>query len=291
MEIYLTTNLINGKIYIGQTRTNDPNYLGSGTLIVKAIQKYGRENFKKETLEIVNKEEQLDEREIFWISTFRNSGYNMYNVQEGGRGWSKTVLDEYWKEFNSKEYERILNILNEIDINFMYNPTKGYVPNPVTVTESLDISIDPRVKKNVYKFDKQGNLLKVYNSIEEAFKSHPMIKSKGNLSSACKGKRSFWGGYRWSYNEYPYPIDFINKGRPRGSLDSNKRTVTHKVYTTYLVEQYNIHNELIKIWSTPQEASDYLQISKQCLMRACKNNSYYKGFLWKKGKKNIITSK
>ena len=159
MKIYLTTNLVNGKIYIGQTRTDDPNYLGSGTLIVKAVQKYGRENFKRETLEVVNKEDYLDEREIFWISTFKAKGYEMYNVQEGGRGWSKTVLDEYWKIFNTEEYNRIINILNRIDVKLVYNSAKGYVAHPIENTESLDISIDPRVKKNVYKFDKCGILL------------------------------------------------------------------------------------------------------------------------------------
>jgi len=37
MYIYKTTNLINGKIYVGQTTIEDPNYLGSGLLIMKAI--------------------------------------------------------------------------------------------------------------------------------------------------------------------------------------------------------------------------------------------------------------
>ena len=43
--IYLTTNLINGKRYVGQTTINkslNKNYLGSGNLIVQAIQKYGK---------------------------------------------------------------------------------------------------------------------------------------------------------------------------------------------------------------------------------------------------------
>lgn len=49
--IYMTTNLINGKKYIGQHKgkVND-SYLGSGTTITKAIQKYGKENFKKDIL-------------------------------------------------------------------------------------------------------------------------------------------------------------------------------------------------------------------------------------------------
>jgi hypothetical protein len=43
--IYLTTNQINGKIYIGQTSINKHGYIGSGKLLKKAIKKYGKNNF------------------------------------------------------------------------------------------------------------------------------------------------------------------------------------------------------------------------------------------------------
>ena len=46
--VYLTTNLINGKKYIGQHYGElDDYYLGSGSILKKAILKYGRKNFKK----------------------------------------------------------------------------------------------------------------------------------------------------------------------------------------------------------------------------------------------------
>ena len=50
--IYKTTNLINKKIYIGQHTADkfDTNYLGSGLLITKAINEYGKANFKVELL-------------------------------------------------------------------------------------------------------------------------------------------------------------------------------------------------------------------------------------------------
>lgn len=53
--IYKTTCLITGKIYIGQhkifsEKTLDPWYIGSGPTLLKAIEKYGRENFKREIL-------------------------------------------------------------------------------------------------------------------------------------------------------------------------------------------------------------------------------------------------
>jgi len=58
MIIYKTINIVNGKIYVGQDAHNNPNYLGSGYILKKAIEKYGRENFKKEILEECNTKEE-----------------------------------------------------------------------------------------------------------------------------------------------------------------------------------------------------------------------------------------
>ena len=66
--IYLTTNLVNGKKYIGQHNGSiKDDYLGSGVLLVKAIKKYGKENFKKEILEERDITE-LDEKEKYWTT-------------------------------------------------------------------------------------------------------------------------------------------------------------------------------------------------------------------------------
>lgn len=51
--VYKTTNLVNGKFYIGVHKLNNTKYdyyLGSGKLLKQAIKKYGRKNFKRETL-------------------------------------------------------------------------------------------------------------------------------------------------------------------------------------------------------------------------------------------------
>jgi len=50
MIIYKSTNLVNGKFYVGQDSKNYPDYYGSGLILKIAIDKYGKDNFKKEIL-------------------------------------------------------------------------------------------------------------------------------------------------------------------------------------------------------------------------------------------------
>ena len=64
--IYKTTNCINQKIYIGKKESSEyiPTYYGSGYLLKKAINKYGKENFTVEILDTANSLEELNEKEI-----------------------------------------------------------------------------------------------------------------------------------------------------------------------------------------------------------------------------------
>lgn len=87
--IYKTTNLINGKIYIGQHKSTkfDTTYYGSGVVILNAISKYGKNNFKCELIEWCETQSKTNSRERYWIK-FYNSRNRLigYNVTEGGEG-------------------------------------------------------------------------------------------------------------------------------------------------------------------------------------------------------------
>lgn len=86
MIIYKTTNLINGKIYIGLDSYNRPNYLGSGLWITRAIKKYGKKNFKKEILEHCTCKN-IYEREKYWVKFLNARDPKIgYNICEGGLG-------------------------------------------------------------------------------------------------------------------------------------------------------------------------------------------------------------
>lgn len=86
--IYLTTNKINNKKYIGQhcSEIFDTKYFGSGKKLKSAIKKYGIENFKCEILKICFSQEELDEAERYYINIFKaydNPEY--YNIALGGK--------------------------------------------------------------------------------------------------------------------------------------------------------------------------------------------------------------
>lgn len=89
MVIYKTTNLINGKIYIGQDTKNNPKYLGSGKILKHAMKKYGKDKFIKEIIETCENIDKLNEREKYWITELNSTNKEIgYNVTFGGQsGW------------------------------------------------------------------------------------------------------------------------------------------------------------------------------------------------------------
>lgn len=87
--VYKTTNLVNNKIYVGQHKGNnfDSNYIGSGLLLRKAINKYGIENFKCEIIQYCDTKNNLDEKEKYWINFFQSYKRKIgYNISLGGQG-------------------------------------------------------------------------------------------------------------------------------------------------------------------------------------------------------------
>ena len=102
MIIYKTVNVLNGKFYVGQDSKNNPEYLGSGTVLKRAIEKHGRNNFIKETLEVCSTQEELNEREKYWIKETKAQELG-YNIAEGGQGGNtyseetKQKVSEFFK--------------------------------------------------------------------------------------------------------------------------------------------------------------------------------------------------
>ena len=88
--VYKTINLVNNKFYIGKhCQTIDPHqfdgYYGSGSQIINAVKKYGKDNFVRETLFVFESEIEclLKEEEI--VAPHLGKPY-CYNMRSGGVG-------------------------------------------------------------------------------------------------------------------------------------------------------------------------------------------------------------
>lgn len=84
--VYLTTNLLNGKQYVGQHLSDgfDKYYKGSGIAITNAINKYGWDNFTCEVLQWCTTQTQLNEVEDNCIRLYGTMVPNGYNLKGGG---------------------------------------------------------------------------------------------------------------------------------------------------------------------------------------------------------------
>jgi group I intron endonuclease len=111
MVIYKTTNLINGKYYIGKQQTYTKSYLGSGMALRCAIKKYGRQNFKKEILEECQSETELKNKELWWLDTLDAiKNKNCYNlVRETSSNNHRSYDDPEYKKRLSESLKKTLS--------------------------------------------------------------------------------------------------------------------------------------------------------------------------------------
>lgn len=124
--IYKITNIINGKVYIGQTKQGyldrwcqHKSHARTGRSkhkLANAIRKYGEENFKVEAIEECPYE-QLNEREVYWIKYY-NSIKEGYNIKTGGQEYSlyyelenqQDIIDYYYQCHNQQQTCQHFNI-------------------------------------------------------------------------------------------------------------------------------------------------------------------------------------
>jgi group I intron endonuclease len=93
--IYCTTNLVNGKKYIGKHVTRDiyDDYLGSGLQLQAAIKKYGRSSFRKDVLHIYETEELMNTKEAELVNEAVIASDEYYNIAMGGHGGQIVLKD------------------------------------------------------------------------------------------------------------------------------------------------------------------------------------------------------
>ena len=128
--IYLTKNIINGKIYVGQKRYEKNNgiadpiksYIGSGAYLKNAIKKYGKDNFERVILCWCYNQKGMDDMEMFFIKHFNSMCSDVgYNLVSGGQTlMPKEILCQYGDDnpnFGNKWTDEQKQAMQEIAIN------------------------------------------------------------------------------------------------------------------------------------------------------------------------------
>lgn len=209
MIIYITTNLVNGKKYIGQDSYNNPNYLGSGFLLKKSITKYGVENFKKEVIEQCQDKKELDCREKYWINFYNAvNDKRFYNISDGGQGGKLGELVNEKRKMSLMGHK-----LSESTRKKISESHKGKKDSELTKKKKSlshkNIKHDWLTKyqrdgeKNprafpVYQYSVNNSLIKMWSCQKEA--SDTLKISRACISSCVNGKQKTAGGFIWKKN-------------------------------------------------------------------------------------------
>jgi group I intron endonuclease len=143
--IYETTNLINGKTYIGKRQGKfDNTYYGSGMILKQALKKYGRQNFKISVLAECDTECELNNAEVVFIEQYNP----VYNIAKGGTGGDTLARasKSYKQEVIAKRKQSMINTWSSISEEQreqwgknISNAKKGKATRPASYTHSEEV--------------------------------------------------------------------------------------------------------------------------------------------------------
>lgn len=113
MTVYLITNLLNGKQYIGQTiscyKARWQNHCKKGNALHSAIKKYGRKSFRVQVLDTAYTLDELNAKELFWVNEMNCYAPKGYNIAIPGNNRrvaesTKKLMSEKCSGVNNHNY-------------------------------------------------------------------------------------------------------------------------------------------------------------------------------------------
>lgn len=218
--IYETTNLINNKKYIGKHKSNkfDKDYYGSGIGLKRALNKYGKENFKIRILEELKEgtSKDLADLETYYINKFnavkdKNYYNNSYgNEREGWYNINKAFKDtkKYPSKFKGHKHSKESKEKTSKALKGRTSPMKGKHHS-----EETKRRISKSAKETLNKAEIQAKISKgvkdAYNNgkIRNKRPKHLTEEHKEKIKQTLSQK--FKGNYVWVNNGKER--HFINK--------------------------------------------------------------------------------
>jgi len=208
--IYLITNKINNKKYVGKTNFSiekrfrehcleSKKERSSDRPLYRAMNKYGIENFSISVIEECLSKES-SEKEIYWIGRFDSYGKNGYNATIGG---DSKILYNY-KELSDmyEEYKSIKKVAEIAGCDVLTVRT-ACKENNIKIIDQRQLQKDINGKKVLLIDKSDENIKHVFSSISEA--ADFLIRTKKtkcknstirmHISHVCRGKRKSVSGY------------------------------------------------------------------------------------------------
>lgn len=193
--VYITTNLINGKQYIGSTIGHDKNYIGGGTYFNKAVKKYGKNNFKQDVLQECETIEQARLLEAFYINKFNTlkpSGYNI--LKDGGMG-----LSDSWGNHTNETKQKISKKMKGKKLSKEHIKILSEKRMGKKISEKTKQKISDSLKGRILTYEhiinmsksKKGRILseETKNKIRKSLEGHAVSdETKQKIKNKNKGK-------------------------------------------------------------------------------------------------------
>ena len=216
--IYITTNLTNGKKYIGSHLTSNinDNYLGSGVILKKAIKKYGKSNFQREIIAQLDNIDNMKELEEYYIEYYNAYNSNLfYNATKHAAGITKcTWGDKISKSmightFNlgKTQSQDTKNKISESNKGktrskeFKLNRSKRMSGNTCALGNKLSLETRNLISKNksksIIQYSLNLDFIKEWYSTTEVFNTLKI--DGGGISNVLNGKRKTAGGFIWKF--------------------------------------------------------------------------------------------
>ena len=209
--IYLWTNLVNGKKYVGQTtcfhrRMKTYRYTYPNAYMEHAVNKHGLDNFDITILERDVPLDKLDEREQYWLDYYQSydmdKGYNICKIASTTKGVTHT---EEWCQEHSEwlkdkwatdeEYRKFWKERMSGEKNYFYGKHFSGELNPMYGKHHSQTTKD-KLSKVIGKSVRCVETGDVYTSITRAAQAIGVTRCV--VSEALhKGYRA--GGYHWEF--------------------------------------------------------------------------------------------
>lgn len=250
--IYCIKNIINNKVYIGQSIDIERRWVqhkyGKGNLILKnAINKYGLDNFKFEVLESVN---------------IKNK--------------NKDDINKILIKLEQKYFDNVKPFLNKNGYNIQKTSKPNLTPNKSDNFGELisKIKIDNNhCGKAVLQYDLTGGLMKTWKSAAEI--ERELCYKAECISGVCLKKRPTYKKYIWRFYNNPLTVDEAIK---------IKALITPKK-----IKQYNLKGVLLNTYNDSKEAAKLTGLNRTRITISCANNiKTYKNFIWKYENESLI---